>query len=214
MKDHVIICGFGSTGRSAADELLNRGTQPGEIVIVDVDPDVIAYAAVNGFVAVQGDATQNAVLVQAAIDRARAVVVTPNRDDTAVLVTLTARQLNDQAHIVTGGRERENLDLLRQGGADEVIDSTAAVGRMLGLATDAPEAVRVLDDLLDGGRGLEVAECDPATGADGASLVPAGATLVAIVRDGVRLAPHDTSPDQIRAGDRLIVLRESDTGGG
>ncbi len=209
VKDHVIICGFGSTGRSAADELLNRGTQPGEIVIVDVDPDVIAYAAVNGFVAVQGDATQNAVLVQAAIDRARAVVVTPNRDDTAVLVTLTARKLNGEAHIVTGGRERENLDLLRQGGADEVIDSTAAVGRMLGLATDAPEAVRVLDDLLDGGGGLEVAECDPVTGAEGAALVPSGATLVAIVRNGVRLPPHETSADALRSGDRLIVLRES-----
>ena len=138
-------------------------------------------------------------------------MVTPNRDDTAVLVTLTARKLNPDVHIVTGLRERENLDLLRQGGADEVIDSTAAVGRMLGMATEAPEAVRVLDDLLDAGAGLELVEVQPRTDGDDVS-VPTGATLVSVVRDGVRLAPDDTSADALQQGDRLVVLRESEHG--
>ena len=158
MNDHYVICGFGATGQSAATDLINRGIDPADIVAVDKDADAIEAATGQGIVAIHGDATENAVLEQAAIDLARAVVVTPNRDDTAVLVTLTVRELNPTAHIVTGGRERENLHLLRQGGADEVIDSTAAVGRMLGIATHAPGAVQVVDDLLDAGTGLDLIE--------------------------------------------------------
>ena len=211
VNDHVIICGFGSTGQSAAAELVNRGVETSSIVVVDVDADVVAQAAARGFAAVQGDASRNAVLDQAAIERARAVVVTPNRDDTAVLVTLTARKLNADVHIVTGLRERENLDLLRQGGADEVIDSTAAVGRMLGLATEAPAAVRVLDDLIDAGAGLELDEVEPVVDGDTAR-VPVGATLVAVMRDGQRVSPGEADAAALRPGDRLVVLRESGSG--
>ena len=212
VNDHVIICGFGSTGKSAANELLNRGVDKDEIVVVDTDPSVVEQAAAQGFTAILGDASRNAVLEQAAIDRARAVVVTPNRDDTAVLVTLTVRELNEGAHVVTGGREQENLHLLRQGGANEVIDSTAAVGRMLGLATEAPEAGRVLDDLLDAGAGLELVEVEAVVEGE-IVRVPAGATLVSVVRSGRRLAPAETNADDLRAGDRLVVLRESENGG-
>lgn len=76
-----------------------------------------------GFVGVRGDATLTSVLDEAMIELAAGVIVTPNRDDTAVLITLTARELNSTATIVAGGREQQNLHLLRQGGADEVIDA-------------------------------------------------------------------------------------------
>ena len=208
VKDHFVICGFGSTGRSAAQELLDRGILASSIVAVDRNEGALEEATRLGFVAVVGDATQSAVLAQAAIDGARAVVVTPNRDDTAVLVTLTARELNPDAHIVSSGREQENLHLLRQGGADEVIDSTAAVGRMLGLAVSAPGAVTVLDDLLDAGSGIELVEVAPIE-VDGSPLVPHGSMLVAVVRDGARLPPEQTDAGSLRIDDRLIVVRDA-----
>ena len=209
VNDHVVICGFGSTGHSAAAELLSRGVPAEEIVAVDRDAAALASASKLGIVAIEGDATQNDILRQAAIDRARAVVVTPNRDDTAVLITLTVRELNKDAHIVTGGREKQNLHLLRQGGADEVIDSTASVGRMLALATVAPSAVGVLDDIIDAGTGLELAEVAPDTSGP-APAVPEGTTLLAVVRNGVRLPAHrGLDPNDVRDGDRLIVLRPS-----
>ena len=211
VKDHFVICGFGSTGQSAAQELLDRGIPAASVVAVDRSEAALEEASRQGFAAVLGDATQNAVLAQAGIADARAVVVTPNRDDTAVLVTLTVRELNPTAHIVSGGRERENLHLLRQGGANEVIDSTAAVGRMLGLAVSAPGAVTVLDDLLDAGSGIELVEVQP-IGANGSAHVPDGAMLVAVIRDGVRLAPSQIDSEQLLADDRLIVVREAPEG--
>jgi voltage-gated potassium channel len=206
VNNHVIICGYGSTGQSAAEELSSRGVAPEDIVVVDIDETVAARAGARGHVAVVGDASANATLEMAAIDRARAVVVTPNRDDTAVLITLTARALNSTVHIVTGGRDRENLHLLRQGGADQVIDATAAVGRMLGLATEVPDAVRVLDDIIDAGSGLELVQMEPVV-TDGEAMLPADVTLVAVLRNGARLDPAETDAALLRAGDQLIVLK-------
>jgi len=125
-----------------------------------------------------------------------------------VLVTLTARELNTKAHLVASGREQENLHLLRQGGADEVIDATAAVGRMLGLGTHDPGAGMVLEDLLAAGVGLELVEVDPVVSGGSAS-IPPGTTLVAIIRDGDRLPQAKVNPANVGASDRVVVLRET-----
>lgn len=207
VKDHYLICGFGSTGRAAAQDLLSRGVSVDDIVAVDVDPDSIERAHEMGIAAILGDAAQNAVLEQAAICDARSVIVTPGRDDTAVLVTLTVREINSTTHVVAAGNEQENLHLLRQGGADEVIDVTGAVGRMLGLGTIAPGAVAVVDDLLDARAGLELVEIGTET-EDGRAFVPAGVTVVAVMRDGERLRPEAADLTDLLATDRLVVVRE------
>lgn len=206
VKDHIVICGFGSTGQSAALDLLSRGVEPDQLLAVDTDAEALARAEGLGLATLLGNATRNAVLEQAEVHKAKAVIVAPNRDDTAVLVTLTVRELNPKVHVVAGVREQENLHLLVQGGADEVVDATAAVGRMLGLGTVAPGAGRVLDDLLDAGHGLELVEVEPVT-QFGTPAVPDGSMLVAIMRDGQRLAPNDTTIGAVRDSDRLVVLR-------
>jgi len=209
VRDHILICGFGSTGQSAAAELLKRGVAPSEIVAVDTEPSALETAAEFGFVSINGNATKSSVLEQANVASARAVIVAPNRDDTAVLITLTARELNPTTHIVAGGREQENLHLLRQGGANEVIDATAAVGRMLGLATNAPAAGKFVDDLLDSGNGMDLHEVAPDIN-DGTPCTPEHATLVGIIRDGERVHPDLVDPDSLRSDDRLIVLTDGD----
>lgn len=202
VNNHIIICGFGATGRSAAADLRSRGREADSIVVVDIDPAAIDHANDLGYVGIAGDATSTSVLREAMIDRAEGVIVAPNRDDTAVLITLTARELSPTATIVAGGREQENLHLLQQGGADRVIDATAAVGRMLGLAMEAPGAVRAFDDLIDAGTGLELVECAAEDFDD-------DGTLVAIERDGNRLPPKLVLRDEIQPGDRLVIVRES-----
>ncbi len=205
MNNHYVICGFGSTGQSAARDLVSRGLDPSDIVAVDLDADAIEVANAMGIVGVQGDATRNSVLQEAAIGRAKSVIIAPNRDDTAVLITLTVRELNADTRIVAGGREQENLHLLRQGGADEVIDATAAVGRMLGLGTYAPGAVAVFDDLLHAGQGLELVEVEPDVSGPSPK-VPDGVVLVAVIRSGQRVDPAEAG-ESIRATDVLVVLR-------
>ena len=206
VRDHYVILGFGSTGAAAAADLVRRGVDPSEIVAVDVDANAVADAADRGFVAIRGNATNARILDQAAVRDAKAVIIAPNRDDTAVLATLTVREINTTAHIVAGGREQENLHLLRQGGADEVIDATAAVGRMLGIATKSPGAIGVLDELLEAGSGLELTEieCAPTD----LPVLPENAFVVYVVRNGRHLRPDVAGDPQ--PGDRLVVLNDRD----
>lgn len=209
VREHHVICGYGSTGQAATDALLAQGVDRASIVVVDTEADSIDAATSAGITAVRGDASRVSVLQQAAIDRARSVVITPNRDDTAVLITLTVREFNPTAHIVAAVRVKENLHLLRQSGADAVIDSSAAVGRLLGLATETPSALDVIDDLLDVGTALELAEVRPVAGADGTWAVPAAVSVIEVLRNGSRLPYHHADLGPLRETDRLVVVRSA-----
>lgn len=78
----------------AADELVRRGCPPGEIVVVDQSENALEEAVDQELATVHADATHNAVLAAAGIERARSLIVTPGRDDGAVLIALTARRLS------------------------------------------------------------------------------------------------------------------------
>ncbi len=100
VRDHVVICGFGVKGRTAFDSLREQG-EPGErVVVIDPGEEELATAARLGCIGIQGDGSSNELLRAARVDRARVVIVSPNRDDAAVLITLSVRQLNPDVRIV------------------------------------------------------------------------------------------------------------------
>jgi voltage-gated potassium channel len=158
VKEHAIVTGYGTKGRGAVDSLLATGMATDRIVIVDLSPDAVEDARAQGLTAVLGDATRTAVLREAMVTVATAVIVTCNRDDTATLITLTARELNPSATIVSSVKDSENAHLLRESGARSVVISSESAGRLLGLATVQPRAGEVLHDLIVAGEGLEIAE--------------------------------------------------------
>ena len=158
LNDHIIICGFGVKGRSALRTLLDKGVERDEIVVIDDSREAREHAKAAGLTVICGTAASTEVLRQAGIGEARSIIVAVNRDDTAVLVTLTARELNPKATIVAAVREEENVHLLRQSGATSVITSADAAGRLLGFAVQQPEITEVLEDLMRVGQGLDIAE--------------------------------------------------------
>lgn len=208
MFDHIIICGYGTKGRSAAKTLLARGTDPDAIVVIDTDPEARRAAQAEGFATVAGSATSVGVLEEAEIRRARAIVVAPNRDDTSVLATLTARELSATITIVAAVREEENVHLLHQSGADSVITSSGAAGRLLGIATHAPRLVEVLEDLISVGEGLDINEREVTPEEVGplASL-HSTAPVIAVVRGERLLRFDDPEAQQLQPGDRVVQLR-------
>ena len=105
--------------------------------------------------------------------RATAVIVAVDRDDTAVLITLIAREHNKTAKISAAVREEENIHLLHQGGADSAILSSGATGRLLGFSTIEPHVVEVLEDLLSVGTGLDIREREVTTEVPDATDEPA-----------------------------------------
>lgn len=213
VREHTVVIGFGTKGRSAVDTLLGQGVKAEEIVVVDPQRKVIESASQHGLVGVVGDATRTDTLVRAAVPNAARIVVAPERDDTAVLITLTARQLNKAATVVAAVREDENAPLLRQSGADVVVTSSSSAGRLLGLSMLSPHAGAVMEDLLTYGNGLDVVE-RPVTRAEaGHSPRECEELVVAVVR-GRRVLNY-TEPEAavLQLTDRVIVIKSSGPGG-
>ena len=160
MEEHVVVVGYGTKGRSAVETLVNNGHDRDTIVVVDPSSAALQDAHADGLAVVTGDATRREVLRRAGVAEATQVIITTDRDDSNVLATLTVRQLNPDAWIVAAVREQENVPLMRQSGANSVITSSDAVGRLLGLSSLSPTLGSVMEDLLTYGEGLEVAERD------------------------------------------------------
>ena len=210
MDEHVVVIGYGTKGRSAVDTLVNNGTSKESIIIVDPSQAALGEAHSDGMAVVTGDATRQEVLRRAGVQRASQVIITTNRDDSTVLCTLNVRQLNPDAYIVAAVREQTNVPLVRQSGADAVITSSDAVGRLLGLSTLSPELGTVMEDLLTYGQGLEVAERELLVPEVGKQPQQLPDQVIAVVRDGQVHRYFDPVVTQLARGDRLIVVRPSE----
>lgn len=211
MRNHVVIVGYGVKGRSAVQTLRTQGHDLTHMVVIDNRPQAVEEANLTGVAAIQGDATRREVLRRAEISKAKEVIVTLDRDDSAILVTLTVRQLNPSAHIVVGGRESENVSLLRQSGADAVVTSSDAVGRLLGLSALSPNIGSTIEDILSSGVGLEVAERQ--IDANEVGHAPSDITaerVVAVVRNKTMRRFYDPSVATLQTGDRIVVIRRSE----
>jgi voltage-gated potassium channel len=212
VKDHTVVVGYGVKGRSSVRAIIDQGTAPGDIVVVDATQEALDEATAIGCVAVVGDATREEVLRLAEISRAARIVVATDRDDTSVLVVLTARRLNSSATIVASARESQNIIVLRQSGANIVIPTAEASGRMLGLSLQSHVAGQIVEDLLEPVEGLEIVEREitPAElGVPPESLISEQTVVLAVVRDGEVHRFDEGRVSLLQRGDRIVVIRPS-----
>lgn len=215
VNDHTVIIGYGVKGRSAAHALVDAGTRPTDIVVVTPERSAIDAAARDGFVGVIGDGRREETLRDAAVERASRIVVATDEDDTSILVTLTARRLAPDATIVAAVRESLNADILRQSGANTVIPTAESAGRLMGLSLLSSTAGEIMEDLLDSGRGLEVAERDitrSELGLSPADLDQNGQIVLAVIRGGVAHRFDTDTIRELKSGDRLVVIRHNPGG--
>ena len=213
LNEHVIICGYGSKGRSAVLTLIGKGVPREQIVVLDESAEARERATAQGLAAVAGSATSTEALNEAGVREASSVVVAVDRDDAAVLATLTARELNSEATIVAAVREEENVHLLHQSGANSVITSSGAAGRLLGHAVHEPGVTEVLEDLLSVGEGLDIAhrrieesEVGPLS-----ELRLERGIVVGVIRNEELIRFDDPRADELREGDQVVYLHSHGT---
>ncbi|WP_280876001.1 potassium channel family protein [Streptomyces pseudovenezuelae] len=212
LRDHTVVIGFGTKGRSAIQTVCATGLKQEQVVVVDPSAKVIEAATADGFAGVVGDATRSEVLVRAEVQRARQIIIATQRDDTAVLVTLTARQLNRGAKIVAAVREEENAPLLKQSGADAVITSASAAGRLLGLSVLSPAAGMVMEDLIQQGSGLDMVERPVIKAEVGKKPRETDDLVVSVVRGHRVLGYDDPAVGTLQLTDRLITIVRASPG--
>jgi voltage-gated potassium channel len=210
LSDHVIVCGYGVKGRAIVDELLAHGQPRDQIVAIDESEDAVAMATKHGLVALRGDASREALLRAANIERAHAVLVAPNRDDAAVLICLTVRSLAPQIHIVASAREEENVKLLYGAGADLVVSPSVSGGRLMGAAIRQQAVPQFLEDLLSFGQGLALSErlVRPEEAGMRVADLPDldGALILGAARGRERFAFHQLPGLLLQAEDVIVYL--------
>lgn len=207
VRNHTIVCGYGTKGKTAVAAMIGDGVPPGEIVVVDTDQAVLDRASLAGLVTVRGDANRADVLKLAGAQFAKAIIVATKDDPTAVMVTLTARELAPKAKIIASIREAENQHLLAQSGADSVVVSSETAGRLLGMATSTPNVVEVIEDLLTPDQGFAIAERDVDYKEIGGSPKHLPDIVLGVVRDSKLMRVDDPEVDSLEEGDRLLYVR-------
>jgi voltage-gated potassium channel len=212
VRNHTVVIGYGTKGRAAVAAMIGDGVAPADIVVVDTDQALLDRASAAGLVTVRGDANRSDVLRLAGTQQAKAVVVATNSDPTSVLVTLTARELAPKATIIASVREGENRHLLLQSGADSVVVSSETAGRLLGLATSKPTVVEMIEDLLTPDAGLAISEREVESKEVGGSPRHLPDIVLGVLRDGKLLRLDDALVDALEKGDRLLYVRNADTG--
>jgi voltage-gated potassium channel len=147
LHGHIIVAGHGESGSEAVAELLRRGTPPEQILVIEPGQKALAAATARSVNVMEADATRNETLTAAQLARARALIVTTGRDDTSILVTLTARGLAPHVPIRTVIKNADNEALARTAGANTVINPASFAGLLLAGACEGPHTADYMADL-------------------------------------------------------------------
>jgi voltage-gated potassium channel len=209
LTDHVIVAGWGRVGKAIASGLEASGTQ---VVVVEMDPD---RAATVPTLLVEGDATDDDVLVRAGIHRARALVAALNSDADNLFVTLSARRLCPDLFIVARARVESAEGKLTQAGADRVVNPQAIGGARMAALVSQPHVADFLDVVMhDAGLEFRLEELtvDPASALVGRTLRDThvrdvtGALVLAMRSSTGEFRTNPSPADVIDAGEVLIAI--------
>jgi len=209
VKKHTVVIGYGMKGRSAVAALKDQGHDAEKIVVVDTNGANIKAATADGCAGILGDARREEVLRRAEVQHANKVIVATDRDDTSVLVTLTARRLAPHATIAAAAREEQNIAVLRQSGADVVIPTAESAGRLLGLSIQAPNAGELIEDLLEPVAGLQIQEREitpSEVGLSPARLTAQGEIVLTVIRNGISHRFDSGGVRVFQPGDQIVVI--------
>jgi len=207
LHDHVVLCGYGHSGSIAAGELLLRGWEPEQIVVIDSRREEVQRAAEQGFVGLHGDASSEELLRVAGAPRAHSVIVSVGRDDTTVLVVLTLREIARQVRIIARVDEQENVKLVRSSGADVIVSPPRFGGYLMADAIESHGTVEFVSELLSFRGDFQLQEREPLPDEVGrAARDVQGALVVEVRRGGRRIGCWQDKSLVIEPGDRLLVI--------
>ena len=204
MTGHHIICAYGRVGRAAAAEFASSG-EP--FIVLDIDDRLQPAMERDEVVHRIADPTEEAVLRDAGIDRARSLVCAVDSDATNVYITLTARALNPGLTIIARASRPESVDRLVRAGADRIVQPYALSGSHMAALSLHPSVIDFFD-VTHAGTGLRVEEiqvregsmldgrlvseaCPASTGVTPLALRRAAGTIIAPPPGDARLGTGD-----------------------
>jgi voltage-gated potassium channel len=208
LTDHVVVLGFGISGSQAVGELIDRGTDPGRIVVMDPSAARLAEAEAMGCNVMEGDASRDEALLAVRIAKASAVLISAGRDDTSILIVLTARHLAPGVPISVVVRAEDNESLAKQAGADNVINPVRFTGHLLAGSAQGSHIADYLADLASVSGRVQLIERPAGPEDVGQSIdsLPSGGRGLRIYRNGQAIGFWEPAAQRIEPGDVIVEI--------
>jgi voltage-gated potassium channel len=143
-KDHFVLCGYGRVGSAVHTELKKRNIRA---IIIERNKDVVEKELWEDpeVLAIPGDATDESIMIDAGIKRARGVIITTGDDVDNLFITLTAREIHPEIWIVTRASKSVNIRRLYRSGADKVISPETSGAEDIYFASMEPTIMKITD---------------------------------------------------------------------
>ncbi len=214
LSGHVVVLGYGISGSQSVEELIERGTDASDIVVVDPSEDRLVEAEKLGVNVMAADATRDETLKAVRIQEAQTVLVSAGRDDTSILIVLTVRHLAPKVPISVVVRADDNELLARQAGANIVINPVRFTGLLLAGSAKGAHISDYLADLASVSgrvqlveRVVEQEEC----GLPISDLITGGRGL-RIYRNGRAIGYWEDDCQSLQPGDIIVEIVPTDHG--
>lgn len=145
LKDHVIVCGFGRNGRQACEQLRSGNEK---FVAIESNPKIIATLHEDeNILFIEGDATNDDVLLEAGLERAKALITALPNDAANVFVVLTARDRNPNLKIISRASDDASEHKLKRAGANNVIMPDKIGGTHMAALVTKPDVLEFIDHI-------------------------------------------------------------------
>jgi voltage-gated potassium channel len=216
LSDHIVVLGYGVSGSEAVNELIARGTNPRDIVVIDPDEENLVDAEAMGCNVLVGDATRDDTLKAVRISEAQTILVSAGRDDTSILIVLTVRHLAPDVPISVVVRADDNELLARQAGANNVINPVRFTGLLLAGSAKGAHIADYLADLASVSGRVQLIEREVLPEECGCPIgeLKSGGRGLRVYRDGKALGFWENECQNLQAGDIVVEIIPTDDGNG
>ncbi len=145
LQNHIIVCGYGRNGRQACDQLRSQNEL---FVAVESNPDIVArMRETEELLFIEGDATQDDVLLEAGLKRAKALITALPSDAANLFVVLSAREINPKLKIISRASDDGTESKLKRAGADSVIMPDKIGGTHMAALVVKPDVLEFIDHI-------------------------------------------------------------------
>ena len=214
LSGHIVVLGYGVSGSESVNELIERGTDPRQIVVIDPSDDRLVEAEKLGCNVMAADATRDDTLNAVKIDKAKNILVSAGRDDTSILIVLTVRHLAPDVPISVVVRADDNEFLARQAGANNVINPVRFTGLLLAGSAKGAHIADYLADLASVTGRVQLVEREITEAECGCSIsdLKTGGRGLRVYRGGKVLGFWEDECENLHKGDIVVEIVPTENG--
>jgi voltage-gated potassium channel len=207
LSDHIIVSGYGTKNSRAVKELIDLGAEPNDIVVIDLNEDRLEKAKAVGCTVLRADATRDETLRAVHIDRARLLIISAGRDDTSILICLTARHHAPDLRISVAVNAEDNVIPAKRAGADVVVNPLDFAGLLLATTHGGQHIADYLADLASRQGKVQLVERDVRPEEVGKALKDVSDGLgLRIIREGTPFGFWRRQVEALKPGDIIMEI--------